>query len=371
MTTKTYWNWQQHNWPKFEFDSTLMGTLEKDFLHNSGQLVGVFKHIDTVALNSLKIEFLSSEAVTTSEIEGEHLNRDSVQSSLRKKFGLSTDSRKVKPAEDGITELMVDLYQNFAQPLSHDLLFKWHQMLMKGRHDVESIGSYRTHTDPMVIASGAVYNPRIHFEAPPSHHVKKEMNHFVTWFNQTSPNGRNSLSPLIRAAITHLYFVCIHPFEDGNGRIARALAVKCLAQSRNQPSLLVLSETILSHRKKYYDELERNNKSMQITSWVQYFSETILNAQRRTIDITEFLIQKTKFFDRLKLSLNERQLKVLVRVFREGPNGFSGGLSAEKYIRITQTSRATATRDLANLVSIGALNKTGTGKGTRYQLKLS
>ena len=99
MTTKTYWNWQQHNWPKFEFDSTLMGTLEKDFLHNSGQLVGVFKHIDTVALNSLKIEFLSSEAVTTSEIEGEHLNRDSVQSSLRKKFGLSTDSRKVKPAE--------------------------------------------------------------------------------------------------------------------------------------------------------------------------------------------------------------------------------------------------------------------------------
>ena len=333
-------------------------------------VVGAYKHLRDEDKLTFLIEHLSSEAITTSEIEGEHLSRDSVQSSFRRHFGLATDHRRVKPAEDGIAEMMVDLYQNFSQTLSHELLFQWHKMLMSGRRDLDDIGRYRTHADPMRVVSGAIAAPNIHFEAPPSKLVQKEMEKFVSWYNHTAPTGSSPLPALTRASIVHLYFVCVHPFEDGNGRIGRALAEKSLAQSLGQPTLMALSETILKHRKEYYATLEQNNKSLQIDGWIKYFSQTILTGQKHTLAIMEFVIQKTKFFDRYKDNLNSRQVKVVQRIFQEGPEGFKGGLSAENYISNTKTSRATATRDLADLVDLGAMIRTGVGKGTRYYLKL-
>jgi Fic family protein len=175
---------------------------------------------------------------------------------------------------------------------------------------------------------------------------------------------------LTRAALAHLYFVCIHPFEDGNGRIGRALAEKALAQNLGQPTLIALAYTIERKRKDYYAELEHNNKELHIDDWMTYFSNTILQAQNNTIKRVDFYIAKAKFYEKFRDQLNERQAKVVARMFREGVDGFKGGLSADNYISISKTSRATATRDLQDLVEKGALTKTGELRHTRYFLKL-
>ena len=193
------------------------------------------------------------------------------------------------------------------------------------------------------------------------------MDEFIAWFN----NSKDSTPPLARAAIAHLYFVSIHPFEDGNGRIARALAIKALSQSIKQPLLTSLSATIQHSRKKYYKALEENNQSLEINGWIIYFAKTFLESQNHTQKLIEFLLEKTRLYDRLKGKINERQDKVLKRIFAEGLDGFKGGLSAENYIKITKTSRATATRDLQDLVEMGALTKHGELKATRYFLKLN
>ena len=250
------------------------------------------------------------------------------------------------------------------------MLFSWHKMLMKGRRGLKDIGAYRTHEEPMQIVSAALHDPEIHFEAPPSKHMKKEMDAFIHWFNDTSPEGKNPLPAVTRASIAHLYFVSIHPFEDGNGRIGRAIAEKALSQNLGQPTLIALSQTIQARRKDYYGSLERNNRDTEITDWMIYFSKTILTAQERTQKLVDFLIEKTKLYERLQGQLNERQEKVLERLCREGLEGFKGGLSAENYIKITKTSRATATRDLQELVQLDALSKTGELRHTRYYLKI-
>ena len=260
--------------------------------------------------------------------------------------------------------MMIDLYRNFDDKLSHSALFRWHKMLTNGRRDLQAIGKYRNDSEPMQIVSGRLDEPKIHFEAPPSKQVKKEMDEFIAWFN----NSKDSTPPLARAAIAHLYFVSIHPFEDGNGRIARALAIKALSQSIKQPLLTSLSATIQHSRKKYYKALEDNNQQLEITDWLLYFGKTFLESQNHTQKLIEFLLTKAQLFESLKNQINDRQEKVLTRIFAEGLNGFEGGLSAENYIKITKTSRATATRDLQDLLEKGALVKKGELKGTRYFL---
>jgi len=365
------WNWQQKDWPHFRYDSKDLKSLEEQFLHRSGLLFGAYKHISDEEKTSLTVDLISNEALKTSEIEGELLNRDSIQSSIRRNFGLETDNRKIPPAERGIAEMMVDLYQNFEKPLTHKTLYCWHEMLTTGRRDLKDIGRYRTHADPMQVVSGPIHKPVVHFEAPPSSSMKAEMKMFMDWFKKTSPKGKDLLSPLTRAGIAHLWFVCIHPFEDGNGRIGRAIAEKALSECLGQPVLIALSQTIQNNKKAYYSMLEESNKENEITDWLLYFSKTILDAQEETQKLIDFVIDKARFFQKFKDQLNKRQEKVILRIFQEGPKGFQGGLSAENYIAITQTSRATATRDLQGLVNLGALTKTGELKSTRYYLKLS
>jgi Fic family protein len=266
--------------------------------------------------------------------------------------------------------MMVDLYRSFAEPLTHETMFRWHSTLTAGRRDLKNIGAYRTDDEPMQIISGPIGNPTIHFEAPPSAAVEKEMKGFVSWFNDTAPAGNTPLPALTRAGIAHLYFVTIHPFEDGNGRIGRALAEKALSQALGQPTLIALSQTIQKNRNSYYDALHRSSRANEITAWLVYFADVVLQAQDTAQRIVHFLIQKTKLYDRVKGDLNQRQEKALARIFREGMEGFKGGLSAENYISITGAARATATRDLQDLVEKRILIRTGALKSTRYHLNI-
>jgi Fic family protein len=364
------WNWQKPSWPNFTYKNKGLADFEAQFLHQSGIFYGTLKHVKKEDKATLTVESLSTEAVQTSKIEGEILNRDSVQSSIRRHFGLSGSVKKVSPAEQGIGEMMVNLYEKFRAPLSHNQLFIWHKMLTKGRQDLLDIGKYRSHREPMQVVSGPIHKPKIHFEAPPSQKMFREMTAFVKWFNDTSPGKKNSLPALTRSGIAHLYFVSIHPFEDGNGRIGRAISEKVLSQALDQPTLVALSQTIEASRKEYYKHLELNNKDTEITDWLVYFAETVLAAQNYTQRLINFLIEKTKLLEKVRERLNPRQEKVLERMFREGLKGFQGGLSAENYLRITKASRATATRDLQDLVEMGAFRKTGELKYTRYFLNV-
>jgi Fic family protein len=365
------WNWEQPGWPAFTYDSAAIEPLERKFLLSSGEFFGVCRHISPDDQNTLKIELISDEALKTSEIEGEILNRDSVQSSLRQQFGLGVGPGHVPPAERGIAEMMVSLFESFADPLTHETMFAWHRMLMSGERRMQVIGGYRTHPELMQVVSSRVDKRKVHFEAPPSSKMAEEMDAFVAWFNKTAPNGETPLPALTRAGLAHLYFVSVHPFEDGNGRIARALSEKSFAQNLAQPSLIALAYTIEQGRKAYYAALERNNKELEITDWLVYFGETVIEAQRNTIKRVDFYVAKAKLYEQVRGKLNERQDKVLARMFREGINGFKGGLSAENYISITKTSRATATRDLQELVEIGAFTRTGELRHTRYHLNFT
>jgi Fic family protein len=340
-------------------------------LRQSGEFVGACKHIGADDRETLKIELLSEEAVKTSEIEGEILNRDSVQSSLRAQLGLGIEGSNVKPGERGISKMMLDLYRNYADPLTDKTMFEWHKMLVAGDKEIKVIGDYRAHADALQVVSGPIHKRPVHFVAPPSACMPEEMKRFIAWFNDTAPGGKNPLLALTRAAVAHLYFVCIHPFEDGNGRIGRALAEKSLAQNLGQPSLIALAYTIGRKREDYYAVLERDNKDLQIDGWMTYFANTMLQAQDNTIKRADFYVAKAKFYEKFRDQLNERQAKVIARMFKEGIDGFEGGLSADNYISISKTSRATATRDLQDLVEKGALAKIGELRHTRYFLKIN
>lgn len=364
------WNWQQPDWPQFSWNQKRLVLAEKAFLIGGGIFVGAIKHLGEEDRNHLTVEAMSIEALTTSEIEGEILDRASVQSSIQRHLGLVTDNRRVRPAENGVSEMMIDLYKTFSAPLTSESLFKWHRMLMSGRRDLVDVGRYRTGAEPMQVLSGAIGSPKIHFEAPPARQVPSEMARFIDWFNRTAPAGAEPLPALTRAGVSHLYFESIHPFEDGNGRIGRALAEKSLAQSLGQPSLIVLAATILARRARYYDALEAANKGNEITDWLSWFAGVTIEAQRRTIALVEFLIDKTKLLDRLSGRLNDRQKKALLRMCKEGPEGFKGGLSAGKYSTITGASPATTTRDLADLTEKGALTREGERRHARYKLSI-
>jgi Fic family protein len=210
------WNWQQPDWPNFTWNATRLRKAEEHFLMATGVFAGAVKHLSAPDREQLTVEAISAEAVTTSEIEGEILDRASVQSSIRRQFGLATGKRRVPAKEQGISETMVDLYRSFAEPLSDDMLFSWHRLLFKGCGGLKDVGRYRTGHKAMEVVSGALHAPRVHFEAPPSSRVGKEMARFVTWFNRTAPAGSEPLPALTRAGIAHLYFELRKPSRNAS-----------------------------------------------------------------------------------------------------------------------------------------------------------
>lgn len=354
------WNWELANWPNYRFDKELFIESEALFMRLCGKAQGYLANSSKEDVVQFKVEILSLEGAESAKIEGEELNRESLQSSIRRHFGLTPLLKKESIKEQGMADALFDVYKNFDKPLDHDTLFTWHKFLFNQSLEISAIGAYRTHEDPMQIVSNKFGSQKVYFEAPPSSIVYKEMEQFIAWYN----NYQGLL--LIKAAIAHVYFESIHPFEDGNGRIGRLLVEKILSQGLCQPSLISISKLLEVEKKTYYKELEKVNCTLDINGWISFFSKKIIEAQVSSLNILEFLVLKSKLLNKLTPKLNERQLKVLLRVFKEGPLGFKGGLSAENYISITKASRATVTRDLAHLVEVGAFIKKGELKHTRY-----
>jgi len=364
------WNWRQPEWPRFTWNERKLARAEALFAQGAGVTIGATKHLSEDEREGLTIDLMSHEAVDTSAIEGEVLDRDSVQSSIRKHLGLAGDHRRPKPAEAGIAEMMVDLYDHVAAPLTEATLHRWHRFVTNGRTDLKDIGRYRAGAEPMQIVSGPLHAPRIHFEAPPSVQVQSEMARFWEWLSNSDPKGMAPISPMSRAGIAHLWFESVHPYEDGNGRIGRAISEKVLAQGLPTPAITGMASTLLQHRKAYYAALERAHTDLEITDWLVWFAAKALEAQRRTLRQVEFILDKSRLTEQLRDHLNARQEKALLRMFAAGPDGFIGGLSAANYMRITGAPPATTTRDLAALVALGALVRTGDNKAARYRLNI-
>jgi len=340
--------------------------MEKQFLLEVGSSIAFLKSLGEKDCKRFIVEILSSEGLESSKIEGEILDRESLQSSIRKHFGLDGEGKKETNKEAQMAKLLHDVYVTFEEPLTHEMLWRWHALLLEGQSHISDNGKYRTHADPMQIVSNRYGDRQVFFQAPPSVRIFDEMVAFIDWFN----SSRESSSNLGRAAIAHVYFESIHPFEDGNGRIGRILVEKVLSQGVGRPVLIAISKILEQRKKAYYFELGKCNRTVEVQDWVEFFAEAILQAQEESIDLLYFLIKKAKMLTKLSGQLNARQEKALLRIFAQGPNGFTGGLSAENYIAITKASRPTATRDLKDLVQKGALIKTGELRYTRYRLNL-
>lgn len=365
------YNWQLTDWPHFTYDTSQFEALLYRFAEGQGKISGMTKGLSDELLDQTAIDIMIVEAMKNSEIEGEFLSREDVVSSIRNNLGLTSDPKKIKDKRaEGMTKLMVNLRTNFASLLSKKMLFDWHKMVMRGTTNIIP-GKWRSGEEPMQVVSGSYGKEIIHFEAPPSKRVSAEMNRFISWFNDTYSKQSNVIfhTP-IRSAIAHLYFESIHPFEDGNGRIGRAISEKVLSQGNGSPVLLSLSQAIQNKRKRYYQEIQKAQSSNEITDWISYFIETILEAQKHTEEEITFTLKKTTFFNRYTNQFNPRQEKVIARMFEEGAKKFEGGMSAKKYMSITKTSKPTATRDLQQLVKIKALKVEAAGRSTRYHLNL-
>jgi Fic family protein len=366
------YNWQQTGWPEFQFTPGLIEDVQLKFLLKSGKSNGQYAGIPSEKKDQLLVDILLSEAIKTSEIEGEFLSRVDVMSSLKKNLGIHEEQpRLVKDHRaKGIAKLMVAVRQSWQEPLSDTLLFSWHEMLMEGNRYIQA-GKWRSGTEPMQVVSGTIGKEIVHFEAPPSDQVSMEMDRFIIWFNATVPGGaKQILNPILRSALVHLYFESIHPFEDGNGRIGRALAEKALHQGVEQPILISLSQVIESDRNQYYEQLKLAQRTLQVDKWLLYFAGVVLKAQEKVEELIEFSLKKTQLFDTFRDELNERELKALNRMLDEGADGFEGGMNAKKYMSLTGASKATATRDLQHLRDLGILIAEGGGRSVHYQVNL-
>jgi Fic family protein len=359
------WNWELPHWPQFHYRPEEIAQLEKQFLFGEGGTCAYLKTIDKEEYHQFIVEILSSEGMESSKIEGELLDRESLQSSIQRHFGIQAARAKDDKASR-MAALLCDVYTAYDQPLTHEMLFRWHSLLFGDERSITDRGTYRTHAQPMQIVSNRYGVQTVFFEAPPSEKVFDEMERFIRWFN--SPSDPSSI--LGKAALSHVYFESIHPFEDGNGRMGRVLVEKALSQGVGRRVLIAISKRLEQRKKEYYAALEQCNCTLDVHQFVQFFSAVIVQAHEESMRLLYFLICKSKMLSRLSGEIHPRQMKVLLRIFQEGPDGFRGGLSAENYIAITKTTRATATRDLADLVEKGALFKTGELRHTRYFLHL-
>jgi len=367
------YNWQKIDWPHFQYDLTGIHETLIAIAEKAGLIGGKLSHLSDQLQTEAMIDLLVEEAIKTSQIEGERLHAADVKSSIKNKLGLNTTFLPVRDKRArGIAELMLDGRKTFKQPLTEEKLFAWHKMVMAGGLSSSlTVGGWRTDDEPMQIISGHYGKVVVHFEAPPAKNVPIEMVQFILWFNHTAPGKSNAITfAPVRAALAHLYFESIHPFDDGNGRIGRAIAEKALSQGVNHPIMMSLSRAIEADKKAYYAALKKASRSNEVTEWIAYFVSTILQAQNDTEAQINFILKKTLFFQKYEKLLNERQLKVIKKMFAAGIKGFEGGMSAQKYMKIADVSKATATRDLQHLVELHAFAQVGGGRSVRYELNL-
>jgi Fic family protein len=358
------YNWQHKNWPEFKFESASIDKELMRFMLKAGELKGILSALPKDISTETIIQLMVTEAIKTSEIEGEIINRIDVMSSIRKNLGLHISQEPKDKNAIGLSLLLIDVRNTYTQPLTESKILEWHKLLM-GNNKTIHAGQWRKGNEPMQIISGSASNPKIHYEAPPSKTLSKEMKRFIEWYNTSEIS-----SPIIKAAVAHLYFESIHPFEDGNGRIGRAIAEKALSQGFDNPIMFSISKSIEENRSNYYKELQLAQQKLEITKWIEWFASIIIIAQDDAEKTIQFTIKKMKFFDKYDKILNDRQKKVINRILEEGVNGFKGGMNAKKYISITDTSKATATRDLQELAAMNVFVIKGLGRSTSYELDI-
>lgn len=366
------WIWQQADWARFHWRleqlHLQLGEAHKRLGVLLGRMGGFGKPVDAESA----LDALLQNIVTSSAIEGETLNVSSVRSSLAKRLGISANPQiSTSSKTEGLAELMLDAIHNCQQPLSLARLEQWHRWLFpddQPRLINLRVGQLRG-DEPMQVVSGRVDNPRLHFEAPPKAVLDKELAHFIDWFNRPHDG---TTDPLIRAAVTHLWFITLHPFDDGNGRITRALTDMALAQADAQSiRLFVMSSSILDRRADYYRILEQTQRGdLDITDWIIWFLETLSQSLQKANTVIDATLNKKRFWQTFaEENFLPEQRKVLNRLLDGGEKGFEGGISAAQYQKVAKVSKASATRHLTDLLNKGCLEKTaGGGRSTRYKI---
>ncbi len=361
--------WQSTTWPEFRWDSDKLLKPLGQARQAQGHLLGEVRF--GLGLE-LQAELLTQEGVATAAIEGEHLNRQAVRSSVARRLGLPTAGLPTAERHvDGLVQMLLDATMGYKNPLTPNRLFGWHAALFPTGYSglVEiAVGRWRESNEPMQVVSGPMGREHVHYEAPPSLQVPKEMDRFLTWWAAPPAN----LDGLVRAALAHLWFVTIHPFEDGNGRIARAITDMALAQDEGSGQRLYsMSQQIQAESEAYYTVLERTQKSDgDATGWLAWFLECLARAIARSEKQVALALSHSEFWQHhAEAGLNPRQVKVVKRLLEAGPGGFEGGMTNRKYVGMAKVSRETAKRDLADLVAKGILRKNqGGGRSVSYSL---
>ena len=372
------WIWQQENYPNFTYEFKKLESLIQKVSIQQGYLIALAQTIDNKTIIQRQSQALENEAISTSAIEGKILNRDSVKASIAKKFGFrDIDYNKIDNSIEYLIEVLIDANTNYDAKLTQERLFAWHGAIFPKAYDkfhAINVATFRGE-ETMQVVGGYAGNEIVYYEAPPKSILEKEMQTFLNWFNSTNDD-------LIKACIAHLWFVIIHPFDDGNGRIARAITDLVLSKIENSKisRLYSMSSAINDDRKGYYKALEyttgyikKEDNFLDITFWCEWFLQTLYKALIDAKDRLNFIIIKTKFWDKNRdKNLNSRQIKVLNFILDIGIDNFKGNLTKKKYMSISNSSSTTASRDLAQLIELNCIKQIeGTaGRNISYEINI-
>lgn len=376
MNELNNWVWQHPNWPSFTWNADQLSPVLRACSQAQGRLLGMLEAQGVDANAQSELDALLQNVITSSAIEGEQLNVGSVRSSLAKRLGLVAD-RQVSPRSEGLAELMLDATQEHHRPLTMTRLLHWHQLLFPTSKTLVAhrinVGALRG-DEAMQVVSGRLDRPVVHFEAPPRVGLEEQLEAFFSWFNSSQSDA--TLDPLLRAGIAHFWFVTLHPFDDGNGRLTRSITDLALAQADNQSiRFYAMSASILANRQGYYHALETSQKGgLDITAWLTWFLQTLLHTLGQASQRIVRVLDKARYWQQHRdHALSAEQRKVLNRLLdgdllADKP-GFENGISAAQYQAVAKVSKATATRHLVDLLEKGCLLKLpGGGRSTRYQI---
>ncbi|MDU9392433.1 Fic family protein [Pseudomonas sp. zfem002] len=368
-----FWIWQQPHWPAFHWHVDQLADLLRQCVHQQGHLLGKMGSVGDAQCRQSMLDALLQNIVTSSAIEGETLNASSVRSSLARRLGVDEpDANQTTARSEGLAELMLDAIAQPDHSLTLERLLHWHELLFPNQetslaHRPLHVGSLRG-DEPMQVVSGRLDRPVVHFEAPPRKGLEQQLDTFIDWFNGDS----RPLEPLLRAGLVHLWFVTLHPFDDGNGRLTRALTDLALAQGERQAiRFYAMSASILDNRQSYYRILEQTQKgTLDVTQWLVWFLQTLLAAMEQSLATIDRVLDKARFWQTHRQTpLSAEQLKVVNRLLDGGTKGFEDGISAAQYQAVAKVSKATATRHLADLLKKGVLEKLSAGgRSTRYRI---
>jgi len=371
MTRKAY-IWLLPEWPHFRFDHARTTEPLARARLEQGKVIGALRAIGLVESTGVERELWTEEAISTAAIEGEKLDFDTVRSSVMRRLGEEEGRGRPDRRVDGLLDVMQDATASWREHLDADRLMRWHSALFPGGTSGVrriAVGRFRESSEPMQVVSGAVGREKVHYEAPPSADVALQMGALLDWWEGTRRGCDRAMDGLLRAGIAHVWFETIHPFEDGNGRLGRALVDMALAQDLETPQRYCsLSTQLMAHRGAYYDALNAAQRgALDVTAWLVFFVEQFCHASAAAHMAVDAAIQRSRFWTaHAGCPINARQRKVLQRMLEAGRGGFEGGMSTEKYSHLAPTTKATASRDLVDLLKAGLVVATGQGRGTRY-----